>query len=50
MSIVTKRHKAVIKKKCDICDLKFELGDSFERITTHSKRKILLHTDCIKGW
>jgi len=49
MAIITKRHKAVVKRKCDICEQPFVLGQSFERITTHSHRELIIHTECICG-
>lgn len=35
-------------KKCYICDNGFETGQSYEKITTHRKSKLIVHTDCIK--
>ena len=32
---------------CDICGKAFKLNESYEKITTHSKRKLIIHTDCI---
>lgn len=32
---------------CYICAKPMEVGQSYEKITTHSKQKIVVHTDCI---
>lgn len=34
-------------KKCHICDKEFQIGQSYEKITTHRKSKLVVHTDCI---
>lgn len=36
------------QKYCDLCGKSFEVGQSYEKITTHSKQKIIVHTECIK--
>ena len=39
-----------IEKKmliCYVCNKLLEVGDRYEKITTHSKKKIVIHTDCI---
>ena len=33
---------------CHVCAKPMEVGQSYEEITTHSKRKIVVHTSCIK--
>jgi hypothetical protein len=37
------------KKYCDLCDKPFEVGQSYEKITTHRKSKLIIHTECIKN-
>ena len=40
-----------IEKKvltCYVCDKMLEVGQSYEMITTNSKKEIVVHTDCIK--
>ena len=32
---------------CYCCNKVITAGQSYEKITTHSKRKIVVHTDCI---
>ena len=32
---------------CYCCNKPLETGQSYEKITTHSKKKIVVHTDCI---
>ena len=42
-----------IEKKvliCYICNKSLEVGNRYEKITTHGKKKIVIHTDCIKRW
>ena len=41
-----------IEKKmfiCYVCGKLLKVGDSYEKITTYSKKKIVVHTDCICG-
>jgi hypothetical protein len=33
---------------CHCCNKRMEVGQSYEKITTHSKSKLVLHTECIK--
>jgi hypothetical protein len=33
---------------CNLCGRPFELGQSHEKITTHRKSKLIVHTDCVK--
>lgn len=33
---------------CYCCNKVIMLGQSYEKITTHNKKKIVVHTDCIK--
>ena len=33
---------------CYVCDKPLLVGQSYEKVTTHSKRKIVVHTDCIR--
>lgn len=34
---------------CYVCDKMLLVGQSYENITTHSKTKIVVHSDCISG-
>jgi len=36
-------------KVCNICNKGFEAGQRYEKITTHSHSKLIIHTDCICG-
>jgi len=35
-------------KVCNLCGKPFEVGQSYEKITTHRKSKLIIHTECIK--
>ena len=35
-------------KYCNLCDKPFEVGQLYEKVTSHSKTKMILHLDCIK--
>lgn len=35
---------------CHVCYEAIKVGESYEKITTHSKKKIIVHTDCIGRW
>ena len=47
--IISKRRKKIYKHKCNICGNQFILGQSFEKIITHSKNTIYIHTECAYG-
>lgn len=32
---------------CHVCDKALEVGQSYEKITTHGRKKIVVHTNCI---
>ena len=38
----------LLGKICNLCDKPFEVGQSYEKITTKRKSKLLIHTECIK--
>lgn len=40
--------KGLKDKICSLCSKEFQVGESFEKIMTHRKSKLILHTDCIK--
>ena len=46
--IVTKEDLENKFMNCYVCGKLLEVGQSYEKITTHSKRKIVVHTDCIR--
>lgn len=48
--IVTEKDLEKKTLMCHICNKPLEVGDRYEEITTHSKRKIVIHTDCIEKW
>ena len=33
---------------CSLCDKEFKVGESYEKITTHRKSKLVIHTECAK--
>jgi len=35
------------QKYCDVCGKDFKVSESYEKITTHRKSKLMIHTDCI---
>jgi len=35
-------------KVCSLCGKPFVIGESYEKITTKRKSKLIIHTDCIK--
>ena len=35
-------------KKFDLCGKEFQVGESYEKITTRRKSKLTVHTECIK--
>jgi hypothetical protein len=47
--IVTEKDLEKHPMICYSCDKLIEVGQKYEKITTHSKQKILVHTDCICG-
>lgn len=47
--IISKRRKKIYEHECNICEKPFVLGQSFEKITTHSKNTIYIHTECAYG-
>jgi hypothetical protein len=34
-------------KVCNVCNKEFKTGQSYEKITTHRKSKLIIHTGCI---
>jgi RNase P subunit RPR2 len=34
---------------CYVCNKPLKVGQSYEKITTHSNNEIVVHTDCICG-
>lgn len=48
--IVTEKDLEKKVLTCYVCNKPLEVGESYEKITTHSKKKIIVHTDCIGRW